>query len=207
MNRIASLALAFTLAAGCAGAMDGEDLASAESEVVGNSITLGSFSNNCAPGNAPQVVFGGVDAAGRESYTVQGIKAQPVPGSAGCQVRAQLLLAPGHRARIKGVTYFGNFFRSTGAFGTFKVLAGLRTAPTYTVSSFLPQGNGPAFSKSDFSMPLNDWTQCSRSAFPGETLFVSPSVTVQGGIPGQIPSLSVDLNALINSLEVETCTF
>jgi len=208
-----ALLIASAMTTGCMVDVDNdgdvqEDLATTESELaVGTSIQLGGFNNGCRPGQTPRVVFGGFDAANRETYTVQGLTASVgAPGGSSCDDTLQLLVERGKKVRIKGFSIFGNAFRGGGATGTFTVQGGLRTARTYSVNTFLPQGNGPAFSKVDFSMGANDFTQCSRFPTPGETLFVRPIVSISGGIPGQTPSMSVDLNSLTLSLEVVNCT-
>ena len=210
---LSSLLIASVMATGCLDTaegleVDGEDeapadVATTESDLtVGNSISLGSVTNGCAPGQGVQLQFGGVDAAGHELYTVQNLRASNL-GS--CTDTIQLLVQPHKKVRIKGVSITGNYFRGGGAFGRLDVLAGLRTAPTYTVKTFFPQATAPGFSRFDFSMPANDFTQCSVFPTPGETLNVRPSAIVTGGTPGQTPSLTVDISSQTISLDVVGC--
>lgn len=169
-----------------------------------NAVRLASFTNGCAPGSTPRLTFFGYDSSGRASYTVETPNFSSVSTSS-CDLVASLQIDRGFRARIKGVSYSGSYFRSNGTFGSVDIFTGLRTSLHSTVQQPVPLAT-TTFSKSDFSMGPNNWTQCSKQAFPGETLLVRPSTTIRGGIAGQTPSLSASLNFVTISLEVESCT-
>src|SRR5262245_57995008 len=107
---LSSLLIASVMATGCldtAEGLEGEDegatdVATTESDLsFGNSISLGSVINGCAPGQGVQLQFGGVDAANHELYTIQNLRATNLGN---CTDTIQILVQPHKKVRIKGVT-------------------------------------------------------------------------------------------------------
>jgi hypothetical protein len=212
LNRLhlPALLLVLTAVAACAedpGMDNADDIASEESAATfGSNLSLGPVANGCNPGVGLSLQFRGVDAAGRETYSVEGIRASNIGRPSACDINQSLIITPGHKARIRGISIFGNIFRSPGAFGSFDVFHNLRTARAYVTSTSVPQPSSPGFSRVDFSMGANDFTNCARLGDPPTTLLIRPGVTVNGGTPGQPASINVDINSLTESIEIVACT-
>jgi len=212
---LSSLAVVSLLTAGCMDSMDAadetaedvaatDDLAEAQAPLLANSVELppNGFNTTCPQASTPRLVFFGVDAAGRESYTVQNV---PAGTNNACQYNIGLQIARGKRARVKGAFLRGTVFGSRNTFVQFTFRPQLRTATGIpVVQSFSLNQSSASFNR--FFPIAGAFNNCSRFPTPPETLFVSFQVTATGGLPGFPPSGSVSVDGAEISLEVESCT-
>lgn len=207
MKKISLAILTFSIFAMTA-CGDGGESSNLSASIAPNAITIKrnqfGVDNKCG-GGAPRVVFGGTDAAGHALFNVITDNIQRIPQvgrDSSCDINP-VLLFPGLKIRVKGITFAGSWSVQNNAVGSIDVMAGPRTAFTFKASQPVFQNN-PSFLKSDFSFRADRFTNCGDSSL-GEILTIRPSVTVRQGITGRPPAIFPTIRQINISIDAVKC--